>query len=280
MVSPLVSTDWLAERLGHADIQVIDASWFLPMESRNGGQEYLEGHIPGAIFFDIDALSDEGQDLPHMLPTPEAFAVAAGKLGLSPASTQVVYDTVGIRSSARVWWNLRAMGFEKVFVLDGGMKAWRAAGLPEETGLVSLTATTLQPHFAADLVADISDVRKALSTGSEQVVDARAAARFSGDAPEPRPGVKPGHMPGALNLPFDRLLTPEGRMKAPEDLTQTFETAGVDLDRPIITTCGSGVTASVIALALERLGRSGVAVYDGSWSEWGGRPDTEIATGA
>jgi thiosulfate/3-mercaptopyruvate sulfurtransferase len=279
MADPLVSAAWLAERLGRPDVQILDGSWFLPAEGRSGHAEYLEAHIPGAVFFDIDANADRSVDLPHMLPTPEAFAAMAGRLGLTRDATVVAYDSFGVRAAARVWWTLRVMGFPDVRVLDGGLKAWRAAGLPLEAGEVIPTPTTLEPRFDGALVRDVADVRAILDAQSAQMVDARGGARFRGEAPEPRAGLKSGHMPGARNVPFDALLTAEGTMKSADEIADLFKAASVDLDQPIVTTCGSGVTASVLALGLARIGRERIPVYDGSWSEWGGLPGVPIVTG-
>lgn len=279
MIDPLVSTTWLAQHLGDLDVQIIDASWWMPAEKRSGQAEYLERHIPGAIFFDIDAITDKASDLPHMLPSPEAFAIAAGHLGLRRDAKLVIYDTFGIRSAARVWWTLRVMGFEHVFVLDGGLKAWEANGLQLVSTPTLLRPTRLQPAFRQELVRSAEEVTAILDDQPQQMVDARSAARFRGEVPEPRAGLRGGHMPGARNLPFDRLLTLDGLMKSADEITAVFQAAGVTLGAPIVTTCGSGVTASVLALALARLGYGDVPVYDGSWSEWGCLPDTPIVTG-
>jgi thiosulfate/3-mercaptopyruvate sulfurtransferase len=277
MTDPLVSTAWLAEHLG--EVRVLDGSWWMPAEGRSPHAEYLQAHIPGAVFFDIDAIADHSVDLPHMLPTPEAFAEAAGKLGLSRDIPIVAYDTYGVRAAARVWWTLRVMGFTRVFVLDGGLKAWTAEGRPIEAGEVTPQPTTVGPDFHPELVRSVDDVRTILTTGSAQMVDARGGARFRAEVPEPRAGLRSGHMPGARNVAFDSLLTADGRLKPAVDLSLLFGAADVDLDRPIVATCGSGITASVVALALARLGREGAAVYDGSWTEWGGLPDTPVVTG-
>ena len=277
MTDPLVSTDWLAAHLG--EVQVVDATWFMPGEGREGHADYLAAHIPGAIFFDIDAIADKTIDLPHMLPTAEVFAEAAGQLGLSRDATVVAYDSFGIRSAARVWWTLRVMGFDKVVVLDGGLKKWLAEDRPTESGQSTLPSTTLSPSLDTRLVRDVEAVKNLLQSKAAQLVDARGAARFRGEAPEPRAGLRGGHMPGARNTPFDSLLNADGSMKTAEELRPLFAAAKVDLGAPIVTTCGSGVTASVVALALARLGREDVAVYDGSWTEWGGRTDTAVVTG-
>ena len=279
MTAPLVSTAWLAERLGDPDILIVDGSWWMPAEARSGEAEFLERHIPGAVFFDIDAIADKTVDLPHKLPTPEVFADAVGELGLGREATIVVYDTFGIRAAARVWWELRAMGFEKLHVLDGGLKTWIAEGRPLETGPAEPRPVSVAPNYKSELVRNSTQVLMALESGTVQVVDARAGARFRGEAPEPRAGLRSGHMPGALNTPFDTLLNADGTLKSPQALRDVFQLAGVDLDAPIITTCGSGVTASVIALALATLGKD-AAVYDGSWTEWGGLADMPVVTGA
>jgi thiosulfate/3-mercaptopyruvate sulfurtransferase len=275
----LISAVELEERLGQNDLRVVDASWFLPAEGRSGRAEFDAIRIPGAVFFDIDAISDLASGLPHMLPGPEAFATAAGALGLAREARIVVYDSFGVRSSARAWWTLKVMGYPRVQVLDGGLPGWKAAGFPVETAAPAPPRpVAVEARVLAERVRDLAAVRQALSDGSAQVVDARSAPRFRGEAPEPRPGLRSGHMPGARNLPFDRLLTPEGRMKPAPALGEAFAEAGVDPARPVITTCGSGVTASVLALALEVLGHP-AAVYDGSWAEWGGPEGGDVVTG-
>jgi len=277
--SPLIAAAELAVRLDDPQIRVLDASWFLPTEGRSGRNEFEEVRIPGAAFFDIDAISDASVDLPHMLPDTEAFAVAAAALGLTPDAEVVVYDSFGIRSAARVWWTLTVMGFDRVRVLDGGLRVWKAEGFPVEVGAPKPPSQGVASiWFDPARLRDQAAVAAALDSGSAQVVDARSAPRFRGEAPEPRPGLRSGHMPGAINLPFDRLLTEEGRLKPPATLAEAFREAGVDLGRPIIATCGSGVTASVLALALEVLDAS-AAVYDGSWAEWGREDGGEVAVG-
>lgn len=278
MSDPMVTTGWLAERLG--EVAVVDATLPKVGQPGHGRDSYDAGHIPGAVFFDINGVADLTTDLPHMLPTPQAFAEAAADLGLSRDEPVVVYDAHGVYSAPRVWWTLRTMGFPEVYVLNGGLPAWIAEGRPIETTPAGPAHGDVGPRFEPALVRDLVSVRAALEGGAAQVVDARPAARFRGEAAEPRPGLRSGHMPGALNLPFDQVTTPDGRLKPAAELRQAFEAAGVDLGRPIITTCGSGVTASTLALALARLGREDVAVYDGSWSEWGGHPDVPVVTGA
>jgi thiosulfate/3-mercaptopyruvate sulfurtransferase len=279
MSDPLVTTAWLADRLGSSEIAIVDATWFMPGDGKLGVDAYAAGHIPGAVHFDIDGIADPSTDLPHMLPTPDAFAEAAGGLGLRRDLTIVVYDGQGIFSAPRVWWTLRTMGFPNVFVLDGGLKAWNAEGRPLETVAPHPAPTTIEPAFDPSLVRDLESVRATLGAHDAQLIDARPAARFRGDVAEPRAGLRGGHMPGALSVPFAGLLNPDGTMKAGDELRAAFQAAGVDLERPMVTTCGSGVSAAVLALALARLGRDDVAVYDGSWTEWGGRADTPIVTG-
>lgn len=279
MSDAVVSTVWLAERLGAPDVQVIDASWYMPGEGRSGRAEYEAAHIPGAVFFDIDEVADRSTDLPHMLPTPEVFAEAAGALGLRREAIIVAYDNHGIRSAARLWWTLRIMGFPEVRVLDGGIPKWRTEGRPVTAEPPEVRPTRLEPAFIPALVRDLDAVRRLLRTRDAQLVDARAAERFRGEAPEPRAGLRSGHMPGALNLAWDAVVAPGGTLRPADELRRAFEGAGIDLAAPIVTSCGSGVTAAVLALALARLGRDDVAVYDGSWTEWAGRSDTPVVTG-
>lgn len=275
----LATAGWLNENLGDPRLRVVDGSWYLPAQNRDPRAEYESGHIPGAVFFDIDAIADRETDLPHMLPAEDAFAEAAGRLGISEEDIIVVYDSAGLLSAPRVWWTFRAFGALDVRVLDGGLPAWREAGHPIETGTNEPEPRTFRAHLRTNLVADFATVMSHLESGAAQLVDARSAARFAGDAPEPRAGLQSGHMPGARNLPFDTLVK-AGRLVEEEDIRKAFEDAGVTLDKPIVTTCGSGVTASVLALALARIGRGDAAVYDGSWTEWASRPGAPIAKGA
>jgi len=280
MTDPLVTTAWLAQHLTDPDVQVVDATWYMPTEGKQGRHTFEAGHIPGAVFFDIDEIADRDTDLPHMLPSPEAFAQAAGELGLRRDETVVVYDAQGMFSAPRVWWTLRTMGFSKVFVLDGGLPKWQADGHAVTDGPGAPSGTLLEPQFRPELVRDLAAVRADLESHAEQLVDARGAARFRGEAPEPRAGLRGGHMPGARNVPFGDVVNADGTLMSADEIRRAFEAAGVDLARPIVTSCGSGVSASVLALALARLGREDAAVYDGSWTEWGGRPDTPVVTGA
>ena len=273
-----VSTNWLTEQLGAPDLAIIDASFFMPAENRDAKAEYLAGHIPGAVFFDIDAIADPTTLLPHMLPTPEDFAAAAGKLGLSESMRIIVYDASGLVGAARVWWTLRLFGADNVTILDGGLQQWLKEGRPLELGWREPEPRIFTPRFNRAGIVAAYDVLKASEANSAQIVDARSAARFTGEAPEPRPGLRSGHIPGGRSVPWNKVAE-NSRIKSASEVKSAFAEAGVDLERPIITTCGSGVTAAILLLALETIGKSDVALYDGSWSEWGGRSDLPVAVG-
>jgi thiosulfate/3-mercaptopyruvate sulfurtransferase len=273
-----VSTDWLAQHLGEPGLGVIDASWHLPPTTRLGAEEFKAGHIPGAVFFDIDEIADTSSGLPHMLPDPIAFSSAMRKLGLGDGMKMIVYDSLGLFAAARVWWTLKVFGVPDPCILEGGLPKWIREGRPLEVG----PATPQPRHFTARLdhsyVASLADVRRVLADRSAQVVDARPAARFRGEAPEPRQGLKSGHMPGSLNAPFVEIVE-GGVLKSPAALAAVLAAHGVDLAKPVITTCGSGVSAAVLALAVEEAGGKVTGLYDGAWAEWGGRDDCPVATG-
>jgi thiosulfate/3-mercaptopyruvate sulfurtransferase len=275
----LVSTDWLASHLNSPDVRIVDASWYLPAMKRDPKAEYAAGHIPGAVFFDIDEISDDSSPYPHMLPSSVKFTARVQKLGLGDGNRIVIYDAHPMLSAPRVWWMFRHFGHKDVAVLDGGFNKWKAEGRPIE----DLPPMPRQRHFSARMdmttVRDTEQVKDAL-TGKAQVVDVRAANRFAGEAPEPRPGLRAGHMPGALNLPWENLIDPQrGTMLPAETLKAKIESAGIDLNRPVVASCGSGISACILALGLHLVGARDVSVYDGSWAEWGGRPDTPVVTG-
>jgi thiosulfate/3-mercaptopyruvate sulfurtransferase len=272
----LVTTEWLAKHLGDPDLRVVDGSWHMPQAKRDPAREFEDGHIPGAVFFDIDRIADTASGLPHMLPSPEVFARAVGELGIGDDHRVVVYDSRGVVSAARVWWTFRVFGHDAVMVLDGGLPKWRAENRPVERGAATRTSRRFTPRFRPELVRDFAQVRANVASGREQVLDARSRGRFAGTEPEPRAGLRGGHIPGSLNLPYDELHAPDGTLRPATDLRKAFKDAGVDVNRPVITTCGSGITASVLALALHEVGRADAAVYDGSWTEWGAREDAPV----
>jgi thiosulfate/3-mercaptopyruvate sulfurtransferase len=275
----LVSTDWLGKHLRDPDLRVLDASWYLPAAGRDARAEYAAAHVPGARFFDIDEISDQRSSLPHMAPPPEKFISRMRAMGVGDGHQVVIYDGAGIFSAARVWWTFRLMGKMDVAVLDGGFPKWQAEGREIEDMPPIVRDRHMTISRQNHLVRDVTQVAHAAKLGEAEILDARAAARFRGEAPEPRPGLRSGHIPGSKNLPFGEVLHPDGTMKSPAELRRVFEAVGVDLAKPAITTCGSGVTAAVLSLALERIGHRNHALYDGSWAEWGMYDDLRVETG-
>lgn len=277
----IVETDWLAAHLNAPDLIVFDGSWHLPTAARDAKGEYLAEHIPGALFFDIDDLVDEKSSLPHMLPPTPKFASRMKKMGVGDGMRIVVYDSYGLFSAARVWWTFRAMGHQDVAVLNGGLKKWKAEGRPLEDGPpVPRTARHFTPLLNNSLVRDLDDMKGYVAKGDMQIVDARPKGRFEGTEAEPRPGLRMGHIPGSKSVPSGQIVNADGTLKSKEDLARIFLDAGIDPSAPVVTTCGSGVTASILALALSVLGQTNAAVYDGSWAEWGQEGlDTPVAMG-
>jgi thiosulfate/3-mercaptopyruvate sulfurtransferase len=276
----IVTTDWLAAHLGSRQIRIVDCSFKLPGVTPTAREEYDRGHIPGAVFFDIDDIAEPGTRLPHMIPSPELFARKMEALGIGDDDRVVVYDSAGLSSAGRAWWMLRLFGHHNVALLDGGLPKWKADGRPLETAVAHPPSRRFTPRFDAALVREKKALLDNLTSRAEQVIDARAAGRFDGTVEEVRPGLRRGHIPGSRNVPYDRLTDPKTRqLRSARELIQLFEEAGVRLDRPIVTSCGSGVTACALAFALHLIGHPGAAVYDGSWSEWGLPGDTPVETG-
>jgi thiosulfate/3-mercaptopyruvate sulfurtransferase len=274
MENPFVTTEWLAARLADPTIVILDGSWFLPTANRKPYEEYLAGHIPGAVYFDMDEIADKSTGLPHMLPSAEVFAREVGALGIGDGMTIVIYDESGLFSAPRIWWEFQAMGAKDVRILEGGGPKWRAEGRPIESGLTKRQPATFTATFHPELVRNLGDLKAAIASHG-QIADARPAGRFAGRDPDPRPALKSGHMPGAVSLPAMDLVA-NGGLKPMSEIAAMIKKTGVDLDQPIITTCGSGATAATLLLALKLAGARDVALYDGAWAEWGAHPEAEI----
>lgn len=275
----VVSFEWLAQSLGQPGLKIVDASWYLPAQNRDGAAEYAASRIPGAVFFNQDEVVDPASDLPHTIAGEADFARSAGALGLAETDTIVVYDGPGMFTAPRVWWLLRLFGAANTYVLEGGFDAWKAQGLPLETGTPATPSPTrFNAAVNSGAITSFEQMRSIVESRASQIADARGLGRFTGVEPEPRPGMRSGHMPGARNVPFAS-LSEGGKLKPLEELRSVLENAGLDLEKPVVTTCGSGVTAAVISLALQSIGHRDNTLYDGSWSEWGGRDDTPIDTG-
>lgn len=277
-VPTLVETDWVADRLGDPAIRIVDATWYLPTVDRKGIQDYEEGHLPGAVFWDIDAIADPGTHLPHMMPDQATFEGHMKALGIGSDHHVIVYDNIKMMTAPRVWWTLRAFGHGRVSLLNGGLNKWRAENLPLSTDPDDIPDVTFSANFNAAMVRSVEQVWANVASEDEQVLDARGAGRFNGNDPEPRPECRSGHIPKSLNLPFNELIDPEtGTIRPPKELAARINASGIDSSSPVVTTCGSGITACVLALGLHLTGRHDVAVYDGSWTEWGSREDTPVA---
>ncbi len=274
----VVDADWLEQRLGTPGLSIVDGSWYLPAQKRNAKAEYDAAHIPGAIFFDQDVVVDPDSPLPHTLPRPEVFAQHVGSMGISADDTIVVYDGPGMFSAPRVWWMFRVMGVFQVYVLDGGFDRWKTEGRPVTSERTKIAPCVFYANFDKERVAGLGDMHRIVETGESQIADARPAGRFAGVEPEPRPGVRSGHMPGARNVPA-LTLSENGKLLPVNRLKEILEEAGIDLSKPVVTSCGSGITAAAITLALESVGHTDNRLYDGSWTEWGGLADTPVETG-
>lgn len=274
-----VSAEWLEAERKKPDLVVVDGSWYLPSMKRNGRAEYLAAHIPGAVYFDIDEVKDINSTLPHMLPPPEVFALHMARLGISDGQRIVVYDGAGLYSAPRVWFTFKLFGVKDVFILERGFPHWCAEGFPVEAGAVVREPGHFKPRMDPSLVADMEDVAAALDNGSAQIIDARPAGRFRGEVPEPRAGVASGHMPGSISVPYEKLIE-NGALLSPAQLRLAFDEAGFEPGKPAITSCGSGVSAAILNVALESIGEKPTAIYDGSWAEWGTNPTMPVATGS
>ncbi|MBX3598930.1 MAG: 3-mercaptopyruvate sulfurtransferase [Rhizobiaceae bacterium] len=270
-----VSAEWLEQNLGKPGLKIVDGAWYLPSQNRNARAEYDAGHIPGAVFFDHDLVVEPGSKLPHALPSPENFARFAGAMGIAETDTIVVYDGFGLFSAPRTRWMFRVMGAEKVFILDGGLDGWRKEGRPLTAAPTRIAPNLFKAEYKTEAVVTLGQMREIVDGGSIQIADARPAGRFNGVDPEPRPGLRGGHMPGARNIAFSN-FSKDGHIVSADQLRNILENAGLDLSKPIVTTCGSGVSAAIISLALETVGHSQNRLYDGSWAEWGGLPDTPV----
>ena len=278
-VPTLVQTEWLASQLDNPSVRIVDATWMLPNAARKGIEDFSAGHIPGAVFWDIDAIADPASSLPHMMPDEATFERHMNSLGISNDHHVVVYDSVSMMTSARVWWALRAFGHDRVSLLDGGAVKWRAEGRALSADAAEIGDTSFKAGFIPAMVRSLDDVRANLDTGAAQVLDARSAGRFAAAEPEPRPECRSGHIPGSFNLPFNTLIDPAtSTIRPAAELSASLAKAGIDSARPVVTTCGSGITACVLALAMHLTGKDDVAIYDGSWTEWGSRTDTPIET--